>query len=107
MPRFDPSRVSEEFIASKPEDIVGIWETWYWGDIAYMQYKPDGTYILASTPEALENDYGKHGIFWFEGTVFHVKGSGDEGTYEIRVKTGGDTRVHLSFQAINDSCPKL
>ncbi len=93
-----------EFVASKPEDIVGIWETWFGGDIAYMRYNADGTSILASTLDALQNNYGVHGRFWFVGTVLHVedKNSKGTGTYEIRVKTEGDTHVYLSFRVIED-----
>jgi hypothetical protein len=97
-----PAPTPEEFMASKPEDIVGIWETRFWQEDAYLRFNADGAYIVASTLEALEDDHGHHGTFWFEEMVLHVKDYRGEGTYEVRVKTEGDTRVHLSFQVLSD-----
>jgi predicted esterase len=95
-----------EFIASKVEDVVGIWETQFMGAVAYMQYEADGTSKLTDSLENLKKGIiGIPGTFWFEGTVFHVEDAYGEGTYEVRVQKEGDIPVHLDFVEINDPNP--
>lgn len=95
-----------EFIASKIEDLVGIWESQYMGAVAYMQYKADGTFNLAYTIEKLKTAPIAYGTFWFEGTVFNTKDNlCPKGSYEVRVQKEGDRPIHLSFTVIDDpSC---
>ena len=101
---------AEEFIATKPEDIVGIWETRFGksGAKSYMQYRKDGTYSLAYARENLQNSPLLRGKFWFEGTIFHDKshhplGPDLPGEYEVRVHTEEDKPVRLSFKMIDDT----
>lgn len=94
-----------EAIASKVEDVVGVWKSLFEGRVAYMHFKPDGTFNLTKAVEELSTSYVT-GKFWFEGTVFHVD---DElcrgpGTYEVRVLKEGDKRIQLTFVKIKDSC---
>jgi TRAP-type C4-dicarboxylate transport system substrate-binding protein len=93
-----------ELIASKPEDIVGIWETWFVGSVAYMQFEADGTLTLAYNVRDSKNYPILSGTFWFEGSLFKMKdnvGSGI-GTYEIHVQKKDGNAVHLAFHAIED-----
>jgi len=95
-----------EFIASKVEDLVGIWETRFGGRVAYMQFEADGTLNLASTVEMLKQRATLilSGTFWFEGAVFHMKDNHvyGTGTYEVRVQKDEDKPIHLSFVVIDD-----
>jgi len=94
-----------EVIASKVEDLVGIWETRFMGAVAYMQFEADGTVKLAYTIKDMKRTQIMSGKVWFEGTVFHMDDNIDsgEGTYEVRVQKEGDRPVHLSFIAIDDA----
>ena len=99
-----PTLAPNEFIASKADDIVGIWQSQFGGTMRYYtQYETDGTYVVASTIEDLEAKRGRRGTFSFEGTVYIQKGRAGSGSYEIRVTKEGDKRVHLSFRVIDDS----
>jgi len=93
-------------IASKVEDMVGVWKSRFVGTVAYMHFKPDGTFNLTKTVEGLESTPYVTGKFWFEGTVFHVDDDGchDPGTYEVRVLKEGDKPIQLTFVKIKDSC---
>lgn len=94
---------TEEFVASKVEDVVGIWETQFMGSVGYMQYEADGTSKLASSLEDLENGIiGIPGTFWFEGEVLHVADDYGEGAYEITVHKKGDAPIQLDFLEIDD-----
>lgn len=96
-----------EFIASKIEDLVGIWEMRFTGEVAYMQYKADGTWRLSQTIEELGSKPIARGTFWFEEKTYHHKGSLLEviGRYEVRVQKEGDTPIRLSFITIEDQNP--
>lgn len=94
-----------EFIASKVEDLVGIWETRGGGAVAYWQFEADGTLNVAPTVEMLEKRWAMiSGTFWFEGTVFHMKDNhvSPTGTYEVRVQEEKGKPIHLSFTVIDD-----
>ena len=93
-----------EVIASKVEDLIGIWKTQCMGEVAYMQFKADGTVNLASTVEELESTPIMSGTFWFEGTGFNINDNihYGKGIYEVRVQKEGDKPIHLSFIVIND-----
>jgi hypothetical protein len=96
----------EEVIASKVEDLVGIWESQYMGAVAYMQFEADGTFNLASTIEKLKTDPIAYGTFWFEGTVFNTKDNlAPKCSYEVRVQKEGDRPIHLSFTVIDEPHP--
>jgi hypothetical protein len=93
-------------IASKVEDVVGVWESRFQGSVAYMHFMPDGTFELTDSVGSLESRLYVFGKFWFEGTEFRVDDSGcrDPGTYEVRVLGQEDKRIQLTFTGIKDFC---
>jgi hypothetical protein len=94
-----------EVIATKVEDLVGIWTTRFKGEAAYLQYRADGTFRIAYTVADLVSKPAVSGTFWFEGTLFNTKDNlCGKGTYEVRVQKGGDKPVQLSFTVVNDLC---
>jgi pimeloyl-ACP methyl ester carboxylesterase len=98
-----PTLAPGEFVASKIEDIVGIWESRFIGAVAYMQYKADGTFKLAQSLEKLSQEIlDISGTVWFEGTVLYVKDVYGQGTYEVRVQKEGNTPTHLTYIVIAD-----
>jgi hypothetical protein len=100
-----PTATPVEIIASKVEDLVGVWKSRFGGEVAYMQYRADGTFKLARTVADLESNPIVSGTFWFEGTVFNTFDDlCDEGTYEVRVQKQGDKPIRLVFKEIKDPC---
>ncbi len=98
----------EEFIATKLEDILGIWKTQLRGMPGYKQYKKDGTYSVAYALENLQSSPLSTGHFWFEGNVYFQKGehplsSDFPGKYEVRVHKEEGKPVRLSFQVVDDA----
>ncbi|MFB0547002.1 MAG: two-component regulator propeller domain-containing protein, partial [Anaerolineae bacterium] len=96
-----------EVIASKVEDLVGVWETRFMGVVAYMQFEADGTLTLARTVEKLESAPILSGTFWFEGTVFNMEDTlaYHTGKYEVRGQKEGDKPIYLTFIVIDDPDP--
>lgn len=98
-----PTLAPNEFIASKIEDIVGVWESRFGGKVSYIHYKADGTFSHASTIENLERIPLFTGTFWFEGTVFNSKDQlSPRASYELRVHKKGETPIRLSYTVIDD-----
>jgi hypothetical protein len=97
---------SEEFIASKIEDIVGVWESRLRGKTCYTYHKADGTFTIAYTIENLEHNPLSSGTCWFEGTVLHTKTqSTPKGSYEVKVYKKEGTPIRLSYTVIDDPVP--
>jgi len=90
--------------ATRVEDLVGIWETWFTGSVAYMQFEADGTLTLGSRVEDLKRYPILSGTYWFEGSLFKVTESrhSEIGTYEVRVRKKDGNALHLSFHVIED-----
>ena len=99
---------AEDLIATKPEDIVGIWEAQHSGRKAYVQYRTDGTYSIAYALENLQRSPLLMGKIWFEEKVYFQKGEHPvysyqfPGKYEVRVHKEEGMSNRLSFQVIDD-----
>jgi ligand-binding sensor domain-containing protein len=96
--------------ATKVEDLVGIWKSWYVGSLVYMQIEADGTCKRSPTLELLKDGIsGSQGTFWFEGGDLKITEPSAEvlgygpGTYEVWVRKRDGKVVHLSFHVIKDS----
>jgi hypothetical protein len=108
--QYGPAPAPEEVIASKVEDLVGIWETRFRGSVAYIQFEADGTLKSANSLEGLRNSsfLNYSGRYWFEGEVFKCTDSLAEasghgpGAYEVWVRKRNGNAVHLSFHDIGD-----
>jgi hypothetical protein len=113
-----------DMIATKPEDIVGVWKQ-YLGDpsfnasdgMAYIRYNADGTFTLADTVEHTAAPYESYprGTFHFDGAQFvidPVEGipapCDGAGNFQLRVVKYGDEPVSLRYVPISDACtPRL
>jgi len=99
--------VLSEAVASKPADVVGIWRMRFvpLGGWAYIQYRADGTWVIAKTVEQLKTSPAMAGTFRLDGAKFITDDSDcGLGTYEVRVKKSNSKPVELVFAPINDSC---
>ena len=101
---------TEEVLASKVEDLVGIWEGRFMGSVAYRQFEVDGTLTCAMQVEWLHDPslLKYSGRYWFEGGVLKITeplaeahGYGP-GAYEVWVRKREGTAVHLSFHDRGD-----
>jgi ligand-binding sensor domain-containing protein len=92
--------------ATRVEDLVGIWEGWYMGSVAYRQFEADGTLKCAAKVEWLEDSsrLTYSGKFWFEGEILKITASGQPatGVYEVWVRKKDGKTVHLSFHDMGD-----
>lgn len=91
------------------EELLGIWKR---GPVGYyLQFKGDGTYRAASSPELLEDHPYYEGEFWFEGGQLFLKDTASRiswqdcvglpaGSYEVQ----GAVKDYLTFVAIDDPC---
>lgn len=91
------------------EELLGIWQrgaTQY-----YLQFKGDGIYRAARSPEALEDAPWFEGEFWFEGGQLLLKDTASivgwqdcvglpAGAFEVQ----GAVEDYLTFVAIDDPC---
>ena len=95
-------------VVNKIDDLVGIWESQFQGNIAYMQFNADGTLKLAATIEVLKSDVGLAytGNFWFEGNVYGMTetAGSDTGTYTIRMQKEGNI-AKLFFTPVDEPNP--
>src|SRR5262249_23714305 len=105
-------------IATKPEDIAGVWKQFLIGPVfkapggmAYIRFNPDGTMHLGDSIEntaKAETSYAS-GTFSFDGQVVTygaVVGAPSPcdvpPQYQLRVLKYGDKPVALRYVAIND-----
>ena len=92
-------------MATRMEDLVGIWTARFGGEPAYMQYKVDGTFILAKSIADLANNPITSGKVWFEGSTFYARDplcDGD-GAYHVLLDKENGAPV-LKFQWVKDLC---
>ncbi len=108
--------VENSFVASKAEDVVGLWNSCCdHGNTLFFKYNPDGTIQIAQPNglDAIKNT--KNGVvnkFWFDGTVFHIQDINDptspcadmEGTYKLTVTQLDGQNSELKFEVINEPC---
>ncbi len=97
----------DEIIASKVEDMIGVWTTRFGplGEDAFIEYKLDGTWVIAANIPELYTKPALSGTFWFEGTRFTTEDKlCGPGTYEVRLKTKGKWHLQLTFLRLKDSC---
>jgi hypothetical protein len=99
---------------TKVEDLVGIWEGWIMGSVAYRQFEADGTLKCAERSVEWLQDPSLlrySGRYWFEGEVFKFTESLGEsyghgpGAYKVWVRKKDGKSVHLSFHDIGDPDP--
>ena len=98
-----------QVIASKVEDLVGVWGVVFVGEPAYMQFKADGTYRLASTVASLGHSPLFSGTIWFTEAGLNVKDSmcDGAGTYKAWVQRSADASTQLILSVISDpTCPE-
>lgn len=97
---------TSEVIASKIEDIAGIWDSRVLYERGYHHFKPDGTLVIAYTFEELETNpvFSEPSKYWFEGTTFHVDDFCGHGTYEITMTIENDQPIKLHFKKLEDPC---
>jgi hypothetical protein len=88
--------IKEEVIASKVEDVAGVWEALLGGKKASMEFKEDGTYTITSKSNSVP------GKFWFEGEKFYMKCPYGQGAYNVQIQHVSDNVTHLSFTLIED-----
>src|SRR4030095_14581078 len=88
-----------DLIATKAEDIVGVWKQYLGGPrfnapdgMAYIRYNTDGTYVIADSIENTAKPYGDYpsGTYQFDGAKFiidPVVGSpcAGPGNFQLRV----------------------
>jgi len=110
-----------DMIATKPEDIAGVWKQYLGnprfnapGGMGYIRYNPDGTFVWG---DSFENTAHPHqgypaGTFSFDGAEFIIGPA--VGTpppcdapphYQLRVLKYGDQPVALRYVPIIDDCP--
>ena len=109
-----------DLIATKPEDIAGVWKQYLIGPVfnapggmAYIRFNTDGTLNLADSVEHSakpETSYAS-GTFSFEGQVVTygaIVGApppcNTPPQYQLRVLKYGDQPVALRYVAISDPC---
>ena len=94
--------VETEFIASKVEDIAGMWSFSYLGMSYRIRFLSNG--MIKSGPEDDPDKY-LHGKFRFEGTIFHVEDpTCGPGTYQANVILQDGQNYKLYFTVIEDTC---
>jgi hypothetical protein len=104
-----PSRTPGPRLATRLEDILGIWQA----SGIFYRFNQDGTYTGAFSLDSLEAETERahfEGEFWFEGTqlflrelkAVDVTPCGDKtASYQVQLLENG----HLKFTASEDACP--
>lgn len=94
--------VVTEFIASKVEDIAGMWSFGYLGTPYRIRFLSNG--MIKSGPEDDPDKY-LHGKFTFKGTIFYVEDpTCGPGTYEAHVIQRNGQNYKLYFTVLEDAC---
>ncbi len=108
--------VETSFVASKPEDLVGLWQNCcVVGNTLYFKYNSDGTIQIAQAPDLDKIKNSSNGViykFWFDSEVFHIQDTnnspatcGDsEGTYKLTIKQQDGQNSELKVEVINEPC---
>lgn len=112
-----------DFIATKAEDIAGVWKQYLQGpffnapgEVAYIRFNADGTLSLADSIENTAKPFQNYptGTFKFEGQNWSTPLILNDGVqapctletdaYQVRVMMYGDKPVALQFVFISDGC---
>jgi hypothetical protein len=112
-----------DMIATKPEDIAGVWKQFLQGpffnapgEVAYIRFNSDGTFVVADSIEDTAKPFKNYptGTFKFDGQNWStpvVINDGvqapctlDTDAYQARVMMYGDQPVGLRFVFISDGC---
>lgn len=107
-----------DLIATKAEDIVGVWKQYLGGpqfnapkSMAYIRYNSDRTYVIADSIENTAKPFKNYptGTYQFDGARFIVDpvvGSPcpGPGIFQLRVLKYGDNPVALRYVTISDPC---
>jgi hypothetical protein len=116
IPTFPPPKATlapGETIASRPEDIAGIWKIFYTpgGGVAYIRYNLDGTWVIGASLEALTSDPPRtllKGTYRFDGeqfTTFDTQcGMQTPGIYQFRITFEDGAPTKLNYVLIKESC---
>jgi hypothetical protein len=115
LPTQPPPTQALEVLASKVEDVVGVWQgRTCLGHKTHTEYTKEGTFcvtVVSGDAKGMRSDQGK---FWFEGTQFKIETEGGScltaqgemitciGTYQVYVTKQGDKPVKLRFVAVDD-----
>lgn len=114
-PTQPPPTPTPEVLASKVEDVVGLWlgKTCL-GHRTHTEYTQEGTFcvtVVSGDAKGMRSDQGK---FWFEGTQLKIESEGGLcltaqgemiaciGTYQVYVTKEGEKPVKLKFVALDD-----
>jgi hypothetical protein len=109
-----------DLIATKPEDIVGVWKQYLGGPrfntadgMAYIRYNADGSYVIANSVENTAQPYEGYpsGTYHFDGIQFVIGPAAGAPPpcdipphYQLRVLKYGDQPVALRYVSIDDRC---
>jgi hypothetical protein len=110
-----------DLIATKAEDIVGVWKQYLGGPrfnapggMAYIRYNADGTYVIADSIANTAQPTAPYpsGTFSFEGAQFIIGPAVGAPPpcniaphYQLRVLKVGDQPVALRYVPISEGCP--
>ncbi len=111
-----PTPVETSFVASKAEDLVGLWQNCcVFGNTLYFKYNSDGTIQSGQAPDLDKIKSSNNGVvykFWFDGEVFQIQSINDptstcgdtKGTYKLTVKQRDGQNSELHFEVVNEPC---
>lgn len=107
-------------VATSVADLVGVWKQFLGnpmleapGGMAFIRYRPDGTFSIAPTAADTAAPYGRYprGSITFDGEVATVHVEGDAvpaecrtGTFQIHVLRLGAQKVGLANLVLEDAC---
>lgn len=110
-----------DLIATKAEDIVGVWKQYLGGPrfnapggMAYIRYNADGTYVIGDSVEntAKPSKGYPSGTFKFDDAQFIIGPAAGAPApcdiaphYQLRVLKYGDKPVALRYVPISEACP--
>ena len=113
-PTQPPPTQAPEILASKAEDIVGLWQgKTCLGHISHTEYTKEGTFcvtVVNGDAKGMKSDQGK---FWFEGSQLKLQSEGGTcltaqgdtitciGIYQVYVTKQGD-KPALKFVVVED-----
>jgi hypothetical protein len=103
-----PAATSPALITEMAE-LQGAWEPFPLAK-TWREYRPDGTFCVARTRDALEDAPALTGEYWFQGDILHFNeisvkpswacGGKLIGQYEVQVLENGE----ITFVMVEDSC---
>ena len=92
-----PTPTPVEVIATKPEDLAGIW----FDGASYHRFEVDGTIKMVESIEDLDDpNYRLLGKFWFEDGIYHEQNAFCLGVYVyeiyLRIEEGRAVRIRMT-----------